>query len=303
MATTNLPTHSTFIDALHKNCLVSQKDNLLTPPEDTCPICYSQYATTWINYHPDGTSLPPAKHLATQMPCGHFFGYSCIRKWLQQSSSQCPLCRAVFFAPGERAGAAVPERSEGVVEVDRPGTVSEVGWESEEENSEWESDSEDGGEDGGEGEEYADEDLRGDWFGLDVYGRGGDGEGEDGGVHAAYDRALTIGNFMSGQALRGEGGEGDNAAETSVDIAASQAEASTSKGSKDIAACITGPYAVTISVSSSEVAIHEHNAKITDNTTIPTSSVPPLHLSDAELDNHADAVPSWSMNGGTLLNG
>jgi hypothetical protein len=294
MATATLPTRSAFIGTLHKNCLVAQKDDSTpTPPEDTCSICLSTYATAWINYHPNGTFSHLTTHLATQVPCGHYFGYCCIKKWLQQSSSQCPMCRTVFFAADEPVVPVVPEASGDVVEVVGWEEISEAGPGIEEESSEWESESE--GE--GEGEEYADEDLRGDWFGLDVYGPG-DEEGEDIGVYATYDRAVTVSISMDGQAVRVEGGKGagGSTAETTEDTVASPPEASTFKEPKDISAYATYPRAITISISASGDATHEHNAKPTD-----TPSIPPLHLGDAEPDNHAEDVQTWSMNGGVLL--
>jgi hypothetical protein len=269
MATATLPTRSAFIGTLHKNCLVVQKDDSTpTPPEDTCSICLSTYATAWINYHPNGTFSHLTTHLATQVPCGHFFGYCCIKKWLQQSSSQCPMCRTVFFAADEPAVPAVPEASGDVVEV--------VGRGTEEESSEWESESEDEG----ECEEYADEDLRGDWFGLDVYGPG-DEEGEDIGLYATYDRAVTASISMDGQAVREEGGKeaGGSTAETAEDTVASPPEASTFNEPKDITAYTIYPRAIIISISASDDATHEHKAKPTD-----TRSIPPLHLGDAEPD-------------------
>ena len=43
-------------------------------------------------------------HPLTQvLPCGHFFHYTCLRSWLEQSNS-CPICRASLTAIPARSG-------------------------------------------------------------------------------------------------------------------------------------------------------------------------------------------------------
>ena len=47
---------------------------------------------------------------AKVLPCGHFFHYTCLRSWLEQSNS-CPICRASLAAippmPARAAAGAV----------------------------------------------------------------------------------------------------------------------------------------------------------------------------------------------------
>ncbi|GJT33312.1 zinc finger, RING/FYVE/PHD-type containing protein [Tanacetum coccineum] len=49
---------------------------------DDCSICYNKPSTTH------------GKHQICCLPCGHMYGFSCIKKWLLQSSSsgKCPQC-------------------------------------------------------------------------------------------------------------------------------------------------------------------------------------------------------------------
>ena len=50
-----------------------------------CCICHENYLIG-----------PSAVDKPVQLPCGHHFGFECIRRWLK-SSNQCPMCRSKLF--------------------------------------------------------------------------------------------------------------------------------------------------------------------------------------------------------------
>nr|GEX02486.1 zinc finger, RING/FYVE/PHD-type [Tanacetum cinerariifolium] len=63
------------------NMKMSKKD-LIKDQQHICPICFDAWTS-------DG------HHRICCLPCGHIYGLSCIRRWLQQKgqkSSQCPQC-------------------------------------------------------------------------------------------------------------------------------------------------------------------------------------------------------------------
>lgn len=45
----------------------------------TCSICFEEWSNS-------------GDHRISSLKCGHFFGYSCIEKWLRGSGSACPNC-------------------------------------------------------------------------------------------------------------------------------------------------------------------------------------------------------------------
>ena len=45
----------------------------------TCSICFEEWSNS-------------GDHRIASLKCGHFFGYSCIEKWLRGSGSACPNC-------------------------------------------------------------------------------------------------------------------------------------------------------------------------------------------------------------------
>ncbi|KAJ4348041.1 uncharacterized protein N0V89_009413 [Didymosphaeria variabile] len=102
MSSTQTPTRSSFINNLY------QHTTLNFPASDpNCSICLDPYPTSLVVWNADGTLLHGPQHIATKMPCGHFFGFACIWKWLNELSSTCPMCRASFFEVKEVE--AVPE--------------------------------------------------------------------------------------------------------------------------------------------------------------------------------------------------
>ena len=60
---------------------------------DRCEICHEAYSTN----RPNGED-------PVRLPCGHEFGFECIRRWLspEEGKNTCPLCRYQLFAPPAR---------------------------------------------------------------------------------------------------------------------------------------------------------------------------------------------------------
>jgi hypothetical protein len=56
----------------------------LDPLADSCCICYHPYSLNLMD---------PEAEEPVQLVCGHFFGATCIGKWVRTNST-CPLCRA-----------------------------------------------------------------------------------------------------------------------------------------------------------------------------------------------------------------
>jgi hypothetical protein len=56
----------------------------LDPLANSCCICYHHYNPTLMN---------PEAEDSFQLACGHVFGTTCLKKWVQ-SNGTCPLCRA-----------------------------------------------------------------------------------------------------------------------------------------------------------------------------------------------------------------
>lgn len=84
----------TFIDSLTPLSASS-----VPAEEDICSICISPYDAGWKIDDHVGTPAPDAcTHAAVKMPCGHYFGYECIKDWLSQlNTHNCPMCRTSFF--------------------------------------------------------------------------------------------------------------------------------------------------------------------------------------------------------------
>lgn len=70
------------------------------PPNETCPICLDEFVY---------------EEVLNELPCGHFYHISCIRPWLQNRSSECPMCkedvRDAFVIPPEPVDMATARRT------------------------------------------------------------------------------------------------------------------------------------------------------------------------------------------------
>ncbi|KAF2443649.1 hypothetical protein P171DRAFT_486371 [Karstenula rhodostoma CBS 690.94] len=268
--TTTIPTRTTFLTTL--------RTTPLPPASPTCAICSTTYTPTQPTPPANITSPHLAPHLATRLPCGHFFGYCCIGRWLMEGGAGCPLCRAVFFVDEEEEEEEEEESSEWEWEW-------EWEWEGDEE---WEESSGWDSEDETECEEYLDENLRGEWIGVDVYGRcDGDEWGGEVSVYAAEEIAIRV----SGHG-REEGSAG-----------AEDATGKTCGGDIVGTASFPSPLDLGDAESPSEDGIRwSMNGGVLlrfSPTVFSTSSIPSLDLGEAESSSPLE--PSWSMNGGVVL--
>lgn len=76
-----LPTHADFQSNL---CYVT------VPTEEDCPICIAPYDA------PPAGKVAEVTHRAVQTPCGHVYGESCLKAWLEGNAT-CPTCRRVLY--------------------------------------------------------------------------------------------------------------------------------------------------------------------------------------------------------------
>ena len=67
----------------------------LTEDEKSCPICTNKYDTP-----SEATSTDPSEtESCVRLLCHHTIGQNCIKRWLEEGNTTCPICRTDVYAP------------------------------------------------------------------------------------------------------------------------------------------------------------------------------------------------------------